>query len=164
MAGPDDEDGVRFLTAIVAGSSARIEVITTARGRLDAWIDLPNANGSWNDAGERFSDAEQLGAGVNVLSFDVPASIRGGVSFARFQLSQQGGLPFDGFGGAGEVEAYPVRIDRQAPCELGCTGVDFWLTFPRELRAGPCQSGETPTLHHRSRGHPGVDPHRRPWL
>jgi hypothetical protein len=136
VAGPDDEDGVRFLTSLVAGSTARVEVTTTARGRLDAWIDF-NANGSWNDAGDKIFNAEQLGAGVNVLSFNVPASIRGGVSFARFRFSQQGGLAPDGFGGAGEVEDYPVRIDRQAPCELGCTGVDFWLTFPGNYAPDP---------------------------
>ncbi|MBL9139057.1 MAG: HYR domain-containing protein [Verrucomicrobiales bacterium] len=135
-AGPDDEDGVRFLTAITAGSVARIEVTTTARGRLDAWVDF-NANGSWNDAGEKIFNAEQLGAGLNTLSFNVPASIRGGVSFARFRFSQQGGLAPEGFGGAGEVEDYPVRIDRTAPCELGCTGVDFWLTFPGNYAPDP---------------------------
>ncbi len=135
--GLDDEDGVQFMTPLIAGSVARIEVTATTRGMLDAWIDF-NLNRSWNDPGEKIFSAKQLVGGVNVLSFNVPASVlRGGPTYARFRFSKEGGLGPEGYGGAGEVEDYLVRLERPAPCDLGCNGVDFWLAFPGNYAPDP---------------------------
>lgn len=133
----DDEDGVRFLTPLVAGGVARIEVEASMAGSLDAWIDF-NLDRSWSDSGERIFNARALVPGLNVLSFNVPASLaRGGASMARFRFSKQGGLGVGGFGDTGEVEDYAVNIDRPSPCELGCSGQDFWLAFPGNYAPDP---------------------------
>ena len=69
----DDEDGVRFLTPLVPGAAAQVEVIASTEGWLNAWIDF-NRNGSWSSGpGENIFSAEPLHPGVNVLTFMVPA-------------------------------------------------------------------------------------------
>ena len=69
----DDEDGVRFLTPVVPGGVARVEVIASTDGFLNAWVDF-DRNGVWtNGAPENIFSAEPLNAGVNVLAFNVPA-------------------------------------------------------------------------------------------
>ena len=58
-------------------------------------------------------------------------------SVARFRLSREGRLNFDGPGGPGEVEDLPVNIERGAACDLNCQGRDFWLTFPGNYAPDP---------------------------
>ena len=112
-AGPDDEDGVTFVTSLFSGQPATVQVVATfavgQSARLDAWIDF-NGNGSWLDAGEQIFVAVPLATGANNLNFNVPASAKIGGTFARFRLSRQGGLTPSGFGQDGEVEDYLVII------------------------------------------------------
>jgi hypothetical protein len=127
----DDEDGVQFLTPLVPGQTAQVQVIASASGRLDGWIDF-DGNRSWLDAGEQIFTAIALAAGANVLTFLVPENASPQESFARFRFSRTGGLAPTGYGGPGEVEDEQVTVAERpgAGCEGGCGGTDFWLTFP----------------------------------
>ncbi len=136
VAASDDEDGVRFLTPLVAGSSAQVEVTASTSGRLDAWVDF-SANGSWADAAERIFTAQPLSGGANVLTFNVPASAKAGVTFARFRFSREGNLDFTGASPIGEVEDYRVEVRPGENCNLNCRGTDFWLTFPGNYAPDP---------------------------
>jgi hypothetical protein len=132
----DDEDGVRFLSSLTAGSLAQVEITTTASGKIDAWVDF-NRNLSWADASDRIFNGQAVAAGVNVLTFPVPPNAQPGVAFARFRFSREGKLNFDGDGGVGEVEDHIARIEKPARCDLGCEGTDFWLTFPGNYAPDP---------------------------
>ncbi len=144
--GPDDEDGVRFLSGLIPGTTAQVEVTSTATARLDAWIDF-GGNQTWADPGDRIFTAQVVVTGVNILNFPVPATAQAGVAFARFRLSRQGGLNFDGDGGVGEVEDHVARIERRPPrCDLSCTGTDFWVTFPGNYAPDPANPVR-PTLY-----------------
>ncbi|MCS7090885.1 MAG: GEVED domain-containing protein [Limisphaera sp.] len=119
--GGDDEDGVIFLTPLIAGQSATIRVILTApmsptggpgSGRLDAWIDY-NGNESWADPGEQICTNRLITAGTNDLVIAVPAGVTPGTSFARFRLSRQGGLWVTGLAVDGEVEDHQVQLERR---------------------------------------------------
>ncbi|MSU60791.1 MAG: hypothetical protein EXS31_00075 [Pedosphaera sp.] len=132
----DDEDGVRFLSALTPGTIAQVEIITTASGRIDAWVDF-NRNLSWADASERIFNGQVVATGVNVLNFPVPASAQAGSAFARFRFSREGKLNFDGDGGVGEVEDHVARIEKAGRCDLSCEGTDFWLTFPGNYAPDP---------------------------
>ncbi len=132
----DDEDGVRFLSALTPGTMAQVEIRTTASGRIDAWVDF-NRNLSWAEAPERIFNGQAVAAGVNVLSFPVPATAQPGSAFARFRFSREGKLNFDGAGGVGEVEDHIARIEKAGRCDLGCEGRDFWLTFPGNYAPDP---------------------------
>lgn len=139
----DDEDGIFFTTPLTPGQTAEVEVEVSQAGVLDAWIDF-GADGSWSQAADRIFTARALAAGVNTLSFTVPQSAKSGPTFARFRLSRTGLNTFTGDGGEGEVEDYRVVVEESTPngCELGCTGKDFWLTFPGNLAPDPANPVE----------------------
>jgi hypothetical protein len=112
--GTDDEDGVTFTTLLVPGDpSAGVDVDMRASpvgGVLNAWIDF-NYDRDWADPGEQIFSDEPLTAGViNSLTFPVPAAAVNGRMFARFRVSTETGLSFDGPASDGEVEDYLVYV------------------------------------------------------
>ncbi|MCG8459522.1 MAG: GEVED domain-containing protein, partial [Holophagales bacterium] len=108
--GTNDEDGVSFLVPIVVGQSGNVEVIASAGGVLDAWIDW-NANGSWNDLGEHVFAGQAVSAGSNTLSLAAPIAALTGRTFARFRLSSAGISTPTGRADDGEVEDYAVQVE-----------------------------------------------------
>ncbi len=112
----DDEDGVIFITPIVPGLIAKVEVIASVDGFLDAWIDF-NADGDWDDFGEQIFASEPLAAGINYLKYHVPCypyAIAAEVkTYARFRFSTHGRLHYGGPARNGEVEDYLVKIEEQ---------------------------------------------------
>jgi hypothetical protein len=149
----DDEDGVTFLTGLLQGRMAKIQVVASDRGSLDAWIDF-NRNGTWADASDQIFAGKSLGAGVNVLEFLVPVTAEPGTSFARFRLSRKGGYRNTGLAPDGEVEDYVVQIRR--PCEETNEGSEFWLTFPGNYAPDPAQPVQLRLCILGSRGTTGV--------
>ena len=87
MAGAtDDEDGVKFVSAIVAGQTADAEVVASTDGWLNAWADF-NQDGKWTP-NEKIFDAEPLAAGVNALNFSVPEIVvTNEMTFTRWRFS-----------------------------------------------------------------------------
>jgi hypothetical protein len=109
---PDDEDGVVFTSLLVPGRQATVDVTASAAGRLDAWVDF-NVDGDWGTAGDRIFSNVTLAAGLNSLTYTVsPTAIAGTNTFARFRFGTAGGLSFAGPASDGEVEDYPVHIQR----------------------------------------------------
>lgn len=111
----DDEDGVTFTTGLIQGQQACVDVFLTDAsglgGSLDAWVDF-DGDGAWAHPGEQVFASRLLIAGNNPgLCFTVPFNAVAGSTFARFRLSQQGGLKPAGAAGFGEVEDYQVTID-----------------------------------------------------
>ena len=109
----DDEDGVTFVTPLIPGQPATIEVVASADGILNAWFDF-NANASWLDPAEHCLVNVPLTTGNNSLTVNVPPATIPGLTFARFRLSRQQGIPVSGYGQAGEVEDYQVEISEPA--------------------------------------------------
>ncbi|MHC1766341.1 MAG: SdrD B-like domain-containing protein [Verrucomicrobiia bacterium] len=107
----DDEDGVRFTSALVPGHGATLEVTSTAMGALDAWIDF-GRDGVWNEPVDRVFGARCLEPGVTNLTFAVPSSAVLGPAASRFRLSKAGGLSVGGSATEGEVEDYFVEMER----------------------------------------------------
>ena len=108
--GTDDEDGVVFVSALVPGLVADVEVTASQAGVLDAWIDL-DRDGTWS-APEKVLDGTSLSAGSQPLSFGVPGTAASGATVARFRLTSAGiGEPF-GPAPDGEVEDHAVTIHR----------------------------------------------------
>lgn len=108
----DDEDGVTFLTPIIPGATARINVVASTSGKLDAWLDFGRDN-SWAEPEDRIAASVPLVPGDNLILVPVPVQARAGVSFARFRFSTAGGLGFAGPASDGEVEDYQVTIQRR---------------------------------------------------
>ncbi len=106
----DDEDGVTIAGPLVVGKSATIKVKASVPGYLNAWMDF-NLNGSWADAGDQIFTDQLLVAGINTLTFNVPAGINPGVTYSRFRFNTTGGLSYTGLAADGEVEDYKAIIN-----------------------------------------------------
>ncbi|MCP4709389.1 MAG: T9SS type A sorting domain-containing protein [Planctomycetes bacterium] len=104
----DDEDGV-FFYPIIPGQVDSVDVIASAAGTLDAWIDF-DGNGSWAGAGEYIIQNAGLSAGLNTIWFNVPAGAVSGRTYARFRFSLNGLASYEGPAPEGEVEDYEVHI------------------------------------------------------
>ena len=117
----DDEDGVTFTSGLVPEASASVDVEASAAGELDAWVDF-NGNGDWDDPGEKIFAGEALSAGINSLTFAVPASATVGSTSARFRLSSAGVALPTGPAPDGEVEDYEVTISAPAVVTIGGRG------------------------------------------
>ncbi|MGQ0620193.1 MAG: Calx-beta domain-containing protein [Panacagrimonas sp.] len=111
----DDEDGVSFSGALVAGATTGLSVTLTGpngsgdQGLLSGWVDF-NRDGDWSDAGEFVFQNVTLTNGVNALSLPIPLAAVPGTTFARFRLSSAGvGVP-TGPANDGEVEDYLVTL------------------------------------------------------
>ena len=85
-ASADLDDGVTFNGDVRTGFDASVTVDASADGLLDAWIDF-NGDGDWDDAGEQIFANTSLSAGVNTLQFNVPSSMVGNETYARFRFS-----------------------------------------------------------------------------
>ncbi|MFM9951874.1 MAG: SdrD B-like domain-containing protein, partial [Saprospiraceae bacterium] len=122
---PDDENGIQFVTPLIAGNPACIKVTalnnTGSAAILQGWIDF-NGDGDMLDAGEQLNtdDFAPNGAvipngGVNnqLFCFDVPANAiyQGGIASVRFRLTSAGGLqPNTGIALNGEIEDYRILL------------------------------------------------------
>lgn len=80
---------------------------------LDAWIDF-NGDGLWTDD-ERIADSTVVVNGANEITFMVPYTSYSGNTFARFRLSDEGGLDSVGYAATGEVEDYKVAVAKANP-------------------------------------------------
>jgi len=146
----DDEEGVNFVSPVVPGEPAKVEVLASVDGYLNAWIDF-NADNDWDDAGEQIFKDQPLALGLNPLEFHVPDSTTtpNVATYARFRFNTEGGLGYAGPAKDGEVEDYILRIEHpqpdfdfgdapEPPC-LDSQGTDCWCNkYPTTLeRNGP---------------------------
>lgn len=134
----DDEDGVVFLTPVVACQGADLQLTAAdAGGLLDAWIDW-NRDGVFG-AGDQIAASQPLAVGAQVLNIAVPCDAVPGTTTARFRLSSAGGLAPGGAAADGEVEDYV----------LGVIGSDWGdapdPTFPTVFASNGARHGVDPS-------------------
>ena len=103
------DDGVNFLSDLVVGRNADVQVTASTLGAINAWLDL-NGDGDWDDPQEHILVDEPVTDGSTSLSFFIPESAAPGSSFARFRFNTAGGLGAYGLAANGEVEDYAVTI------------------------------------------------------
>ena len=124
VAGTRDEDGVVFLSSLVPGQWAAVEVTASAQGRLDAWIDFGN-DGNGRTQKIMYSRVRHCCPVPIRCSSTCRLSALGGTDvFARFRFSSDGGLSFDGPAVDGEVEDYVVAIEAPPTDNRPPTAVD----------------------------------------
>lgn len=158
--GTDDEDGVTFSPAlsfpntvhvVQAGISNDLNVVASAAGILNAWIDY-NQDGDFDDSGEQIFTNQSLSAGNNNLSFNPAVTLLHGPTYARFRFSSQSGLGPTGAATDGEVEDYEVNIaapvsDINACAVTGLVDGEFEQLDISQATPTPVNSfGSAPTL------------------
>lgn len=105
----DDEDGITFTSPLLIGQLATVQVVASTNGFLDAWIDF-DRNGAWSDLPDQIFSSQPVSPGINLLSYQVPATALATNTFARFRFSTNGSLFSDGAANSGEVEDYAVTV------------------------------------------------------
>ncbi len=159
-----DEDGIFFITPLMPGQQATVEVAASADGLLDAWIDF-DADGGWGQASDRIFASQPIQSGPNVLQFQVPAGTVLDVdTYARFRFSSGGALRPDGPAADGEVEDYHILLGPEGPGAPGEFDVPHvkWSQPPVEIDPNPddvpvfCSWGESARSTQR-------DGQRRQW-
>ncbi|MBN1827482.1 MAG: T9SS type A sorting domain-containing protein [Candidatus Eisenbacteria bacterium] len=136
--GNDDEDGVFWNALLMPGLPSSFDVVTSAPGFIDAWIDFGN-DGSWAQPIDQIAAGVWVPAGTTTIPFLVPPMAIVGPTFARVRFNTAGPLPFTGAASDGEVEDYKVWIEEpvdykwiQMP-DLDTTGIDVNATEPYVL-------------------------------
>jgi hypothetical protein len=125
-----DEDGVQFVGTMYVGLPATIKVTASVPGFLNAWMDF-GKNGDWANPGEQIFVNQPLSAGVNNLTFNIPATTTPGKTFARFRFNTIGGLNYFGLALNGEVEDYRVQTcPHWWPVH---TNLKHYITIPHNL-------------------------------
>jgi hypothetical protein len=103
------DDGILGLEApLPSGKPVDIQVVASADGLLDAWLDR-NGDGDWDDSGEQIFASQPLTAGTNDLTFSLNVSVTD-ATYARFRFSSEGGLGPAGLADDGEVEDYLITV------------------------------------------------------
>lgn len=111
----NDEDGVSFLTPLVPGQTAQVQVVFGGkfeRAFLDAWIDF-GIDGSWAEVGDQIFAGQTVTLGTQTFAFAVPSTAKLGTTYARFRINSREKVGFRGSAPDGEVEDYTVTITRQ---------------------------------------------------
>ena len=102
-------DWLRLLNRPQAPTVAWYYAFASQAGRLDAWIDF-NADGDWDDAGEKITDNLPVAAGSDLIASQLPAGVASGNTYACFRFSTVGGLDPVKLADDGGVEDYQVAI------------------------------------------------------
>ncbi len=105
--GNDDENGVTIPT-LIRGETADITLDVRGGGVVQAWIDF-NGDMTWQATEEIFNAF--LPNGAHTISYSVSTSAMLGQTFARFRISNQGGLAPEGPALDGEVEDHEVFVE-----------------------------------------------------
>ncbi|MFO1062601.1 MAG: Ig-like domain-containing protein [Pirellulales bacterium] len=115
------DDGVSFGSALNPQGlfnrfiTTNVTVTMNSPGYVDGWIDF-NADGDWDDPGEKILDSVQFVSGNLTQTFAVtvpataPVPLTATTTFARFRSSTTGGLLPTGLAVDGEVEDYQVTV------------------------------------------------------
>jgi hypothetical protein len=144
--GNNDDDGVIFTSLIIAGQIATVDVIASAPGILNAWIDF-DFNGSWAEPFDHIFIDFPLNPGLNNLTFTVPNMGITGNTFTRFRFSGMAGLPWFGSAPDGEVEDYMVYIGTP-PCDIQMDPDPMMAFVQNEVSMAivPSPTGGLPTV------------------
>jgi hypothetical protein len=114
----DDDDGVSFVSDLVPGSSATLEVViqngAQPPGVLQGWIDF-DGDHAWNTPGEQVFADRAVSPGTNVLTINVPSWAQLGETYARFRYGYERGISYRGRAVAGEVEDYLIEVIKGGP-------------------------------------------------
>jgi hypothetical protein len=137
QAGGDDEDGVIFLTPLVPGQPAMLQITSKVKQNggfvLDGWIDY-DQNGQFNEKiVHRVYIITSNTPVITPVQTNVPVNAVEGLTYARFRVGQGIGMMFtqqpDGPGPDpftfGEVEDYAVIIGEDGPLPPESNRYDF---------------------------------------
>lgn len=143
--GDAGEDGVDLSLAYFNPryTASVIQVTVQGNGILEGWVDF-NRDGDFDDLGEQIIANRPVSTGTEVISLPAPLAegFVPGLTYARFRVSQTGGLSSTGIGVGGEVEDYLVENLAGSPPVVNPNGVvDSYSTPEDTTLSVPAASG-----------------------
>ncbi|MAG75665.1 MAG: LruC domain-containing protein [Colwelliaceae bacterium] len=108
LTGSNDDDGVAFITPLIAGMNSLIQVTTTGSGYVNIWVDF-NQNGEFDELEKLVTDY-YMSDESHVFMVDTPIDAVAGNTWSRVRLSMDPGIIAYGGVTDGEVEDYSVYI------------------------------------------------------
>ncbi len=132
----DDEDGITFLTPLIPGQPAIVQVdysqCTAIEFSINGYIDF-DGNGQWDLPQEKIFALGGSSAGtIKNVTFDVPPSAKQGATFARF-FAYYSGPTLPGGRVNGEIEDYKINIGGDEP-QPDVTIIRFDVCFELDLQ------------------------------
>jgi LruC domain-containing protein len=121
----DEDDGIVFLTPLLAGSDSLIQVQATGAGYLNVW-------GDWNRDGE-FSQDEKLisdkymANSTEVFLVNTPLTALNGFTWTRARFSSVASIVASGGVSDGEVEDYRVIVTNSGNSQIQDT--PYYIAF-----------------------------------
>ncbi len=109
-----DEDGVAVILPLIRGSFGQFDILASASGVLQAWIDF-DADGDWSTPGDQIATDMPLSTGLNSLAVPVPSTAALGPTYARFRFGSELGILPTGLAIDGEVEDHLLIIYQSGP-------------------------------------------------
>jgi len=108
LSGTDDEDGLIFITPLIAGLDSLVQIRVTGTGYLNIW-------GDWNqdgvfDESERMLLDEYLSDTTQVFLLNTSITALEGATWVRARISSTQGIVANGGVADGEVEDYRVTV------------------------------------------------------
>jgi len=182
LADSDDEDGVSLPSFLTAGTTRTVDVQVhlgdATEAYLYGWIDL-NQDGLFS-ADEQVIYGDRITAsGVYSVALVVPLAAMEGVTYARFRLSTDASLSFDGVAPDGEVEDYRVEIrrgtgvisgwvfeddDRDGVFDKKEDGISGVIVYIDEIPNGATPKFDWEDLNGNAKFDPGVDRAYEPYV
>jgi hypothetical protein len=112
--GSDDDDGVTFTSPLMQSFQNSIDVVTSADGYINGWMDFNN-DGDWDDANEQIINGQAVTTGTNTINIQIPLIDETGLLrtidvASRFRFSSQQALNYNGTAPDGEVEDYAIDV------------------------------------------------------
>ncbi len=109
---PGDEDGVLQASPLYPGLLAKVDVVVSTDGYINAWMDF-GSDGSWAEVEDYIIKEKAVVAGTNRLSFMVSTNaVSNAKTYVRFRFSTQMGVTnTTGVAADGEVEDYMWVFD-----------------------------------------------------
>lgn len=121
----DEDDGIVFLTPLLAGSDSLIQVQATGAGFLNIW-------GDWNRDGEfsqdeKFLSDKYLENTTDVILVNTPLTALNGFTWLRARFTSMASVAVSGGVADGEVEDYRVIVTNSGNTQIQDT--PYYLAF-----------------------------------
>lgn len=121
----DEDDGITFITPLLAGSDSLIEVKATGAGYLNIWVDW-NRDGQFLPEEKLLSD-KYMDNTSEVFLVNSPITALNGFTWTRARFSSKASIVASGGVADGEVEDYRVLVSNDGNSQIQDT--PYYIAF-----------------------------------
>lgn len=121
----DEDNGITFVTPLLAGSDSLIEVEATGAGYLNIWVDW-NRDGQFLE-GEKLLSDKYMDNTTEIFLVNSPITALNGFTWTRARFSSKASIVASGGVADGEVEDYRVLVTNDGNSQIQET--PYYIAF-----------------------------------